>query len=937
MKRLLPLLLLLATATITKAQEFGGNPPSVKWNQIDMPAAKVIFPVGLDSAGRLVANIISQMNNSIKPTIGTKQKQVSILMQNQTTIANGYVGLAPFRSEFYLTPEQNSFDLGSLPWPEQLAIHEFRHVQQYNNFNVGLSHAAKILFGEGGQALLNDIAIPNWFFEGDAVFNETHVSEQGRGRLPYFLNGMRALWADGRDYSFMKLRNGSYLDYTPDWYPLGYMLVSYGRDKYGDDFWRKVTHDGAAYRGLFFPFDKAVKRYTGKDFDQFKNDAFDHYKTVFDVTTPAYTAPAPKHFEADREYPAFVDDQTIIYMKSTYDHVPVFVIKTGDKERKIAVRDVSLDTYFAYHNGKVVYAAYRPDLRWNYRDYSELMLLDVKTGVERRLTKGTKYFSPDFSPSGKTIVTVQESTDGKCALHMINTATGKLIKIVPNKQNLFYTYPKFYGLDHVVAAIRTLMGQMTLDLIDIKTGENKFLLPLSYQPIVFPAIKNDTVYYSATYGINDRIFALSLKTGELLELKNSDVKGFVGSYEPAVGNGKFAWVGFTAFGYRLNVADKKSLQWTPIDPNEARGALPDFGISALKRDSSTDLLARVKDDSLPITKYHKSYHLFNFHSLIPNFVDPNYTLSLQGENVLNTMQSELLFNYNRDEGYKEFGFDATYGAWFPYVSGGVDYYLDRRGYYRGSNIYWNETNVYGGLELPLNFSQGKTFTYLQAGTNINYSSVAFQQTNGNVFTNEAYTYLDYYINFSNTIQQAKQNIYPRLGESIMLDYKSSLTGNPSQQFLANGLFYLPGLGINNNLVINAAHQQKNKNNVIDYSNNFPFSRGYTAENLYNMNKLGADYAFPVAYPDAGFANFIYISRIRANLFYDYTYVNDFYTNGAPFKGTFRSTGAEVYFDTMFFNEGAISFGFRYSYLIDPDIFGGTGRNRFEIIVPVTVF
>jgi hypothetical protein len=193
------LLLIAATATTTRAQQFGGNPPSVKWEQINLAPAKVIFPVGLDSAGRLVANIILQMNGAIKGTIGPKQKQISILMQNQTTIANGYVGLAPFRSEFYLTPEQNSFDLGSLSWPEQLAIHEFRHVQQYNNFNVGVSHILKIMFGEGGQAVANDLAIPNWFFEGDAVFNETHVSMQGRGRLPFFLNGIRILWADGRD------------------------------------------------------------------------------------------------------------------------------------------------------------------------------------------------------------------------------------------------------------------------------------------------------------------------------------------------------------------------------------------------------------------------------------------------------------------------------------------------------------------------------------------------------------------------------------------------------------------------------------------------------------------------------------------------------------------------------------------------------------------
>ena len=940
MKRHLPLILimLLTTATLkTKAQEFGGNPPSLKWKQIDLPAAKVIFPAGLDSAARLVANIISQMNNAIKPTIGTKQRQISIVLQNQTTIANGYVGLAPFRSEFYLTPEQNSFDLGSLSWPEQLAIHEFRHVQQYNNFNVGLSHTMKIFFGEGGQALFNDMAIPNWFFEGDAVFNETHVSEQGRGRLPYFLNGMRALWADGRNYSYMKLRNGSYLDYTPDWYPLGYMLVAYGRDKYGDDFWRKVTHDAAAYKGVFFPFDNAIKNYTGKDFDSFKNDAFDHFKAVFDVTSPAYLAPGTKHFEADREYPAFVDDHTLIYMKSTYNHVPVFVLKTGDQERKIAVRDVSLDTYFAYHNGKIAYAAYRRDLRWNYRDYSELMLLDVKTGAERRLTRGTKYFSPDFSPSGKTIVTVQESANGKCDLHLINTATGKLIKVIPNKQQLFYTYPKFYGLDYLVAAVRTPRGQMTLDMIDVKTGKDKFLLPLSYQPIVFPAIKNDTVYFSATQGINDRLFALSLKSGKLFELKNNDVKGFVGCYEPAVGDHKFAWVGFTAFGYRLNVADKKDLQWTAVDPDVARGALPDFGIGALKRDGATDLLAKVKMDSLPVGKYRKSYHLLNFHSLVPNVVDPNYSVSLQGENVLNTLQSEFVFNYNRDEGYKEFGFDAIYGALFPYISGGVDYYLDRRSYYKESNVFWNETDVHAGLELPLSFSRGKTFTYLRAGTDLNYSSVNFQPAYRGTFGDRSYTYLNSYINFSNSIQQARQNIYPRLAQSIMLDYKSSITGNNSQQFLANGLFYFPGISANHNLVINAAWQQKNRYGVIAYSNDFPFSRGYTAENLYNMNKAGADYAFPIAYPDAGFANFFYLSRIRGDAFYDYTYTTDFYRDGSNFKGTFRSTGAEVFFDAKLFNEGSIAFGFRYSYLIDPDTFGYLGHNRFDIIVPVTVF
>src|SRR6201996_4167418 len=296
---LLLLLFITAAATVTKAQEFGGNPPSIKWQQINTKAAKVIFPQGLDSLGLRVANIVEQMNKDIQPTIGNKQKQVSILLQNQTTIANAYVGLAPFRSEFFLTPEQNSFDIGSLPWPKQLAIHEFRHVQQYNNFNVGVSKVMRVIFGEGGQALANDLAVPNWFFEGDAVFNETMVSDQGRGRIPYFFNGYRALWAANKNYSWMKLRNGSYLDFTPDWYPTGYMMVSYGREKFGDMFWKNVTHDAAAYKGGFYPLQTAIKKYSGESFEKFRNDAFDHFRDVFaDDKIGDVKFIVPKHFVA---------------------------------------------------------------------------------------------------------------------------------------------------------------------------------------------------------------------------------------------------------------------------------------------------------------------------------------------------------------------------------------------------------------------------------------------------------------------------------------------------------------------------------------------------------------------------------------------------------------------------------------------------------------
>ena len=463
-------------------------------------------------------------------------------------------------------------------------------------------------------------------------------------------------------------------------------------------------------------------------------------------------------------------------------------------------------------------------------------------------------------------------------------------------------------------------------------------MPFTYQPIVFPSVHHDTVYFSATTGINDRLFAFKVNEGKLYKLQNDSLELSIGNYEPAISNTNLAWVSFTAFGYQFHQEDKNSIQWIETVNDAIPGTLPEFEIGALTRDSSTNLLASVKNKPLPITKYSKAYNLFNFHSIIPNISDPNYTLSLAGENVLNTFQSNLSFTYNRDEGYKQIGFDAIYGALFPYISGGADYTFDRRSYYRGGNVYWNETNVYIGPQLPLNFSEGKLSTFLNIGTTANYSSSDFQAAYQSLFPNQTYTYLDNYISFTNSNQQALQNIFPTLGQSIYIDYKDAVSGLTASQFLAEGTFYFPGLVTNHSFVFTVAHQQKGSaDEVIDFSNDFPFARGYTAENLYRLNGGGVNYHFPIVYPDAGVANTIFFQRIRGNAFFDYTHATDFYTDGSTFKGNFRSTGLEVYFDTKWFNQDAISFGVRYDHLLDPDLFGGTGRNRFELIVPITIF
>ncbi|MFD0765333.1 TolB family protein [Mucilaginibacter lutimaris] len=938
MKRLLLALLLLLAVT-SKAQQFGGNPPSVEWKQVQSPVARVIYPQGLDSVAQRVAQTIAQMNSSIQPTIGFKQRRVSIVLQNQTTISNAYVGLAPFRSEFYLTPGQNSFDVGSLPWSEQLAIHEFRHVQQYNNFRVGLSKVISIPFGEGGQALANALSVPDWFFEGDAVYNETLVSQQGRGRLPYFFNGFRALWAAGKNYSWMKLRNGSYLDYTPNHYPLGYMMVAYGREKYGNDFWRGVTHDAAAFNTGFYPLQGAIKKHAGVNYTAFRDAAFDHFKQVYKDDARATDLKLKnRHFVADEEFPAYINDSTLIYLRTTYNHITKFVIRTGNKERTIATQSINTDNFFSYHNGKIIYAAYRPDLRWGYRNYNELMVLDITTGKERRITRKTKYFSPAFSADGQTIVAVQVAPTGKSELHLLNT-NGKLVSVLPNTAGLFYTYPKFYGDDRLVSAVRNQKGEMSLALIDIRSGATSYLLPFSFGPIAFPQVQGEMVYFTKASGLNDELFALSLSNKQLSLLSAPAWGGSIGFYQPAISSNKIAWTSFTASGYQLQQVNLADIQRLPISTAKVFTALPEMNISALKNDRAANFLAAVKPKPLPVTNYSKLHGLFNFHSIFPSLADPNYAIQLVGNNVLNTFDSQVTFTYNRDEGYKSIGYDAAYGAFFPYLLAGADYTFDRRGLYKGNSIYYNETDIHGGLQVPLNFSAGKNIISLSVGSSYYYSRNTFQEAFRTLFKDSYYTYLSNTLRFSNQTQKARQNINPHFAQNLYISYKKSVSGREANQILSTGSLYFPGLSTNHSLVLSGAYQHRGQNNGIGFSNDFPFSYGYNAENLDDMSKFAASYHFPIAYPDGGFGNLLYLMRLRGNIFYEQTHAKalNFYTNGAIFRQDFRSVGGAVFFDTKWFNQGAISFGIRYSRLLDNDFFGGSGRNRVELVLPVSIF
>ena len=95
------------------AQIFGGNPPSVQWKQINTPLVRVIFPRGLDSTAERITNIISFIDTA-NTTYNWQQDQKRLTSYFKTKLPFQMLmwALRPFRSEFFITPFQNSFELG---------------------------------------------------------------------------------------------------------------------------------------------------------------------------------------------------------------------------------------------------------------------------------------------------------------------------------------------------------------------------------------------------------------------------------------------------------------------------------------------------------------------------------------------------------------------------------------------------------------------------------------------------------------------------------------------------------------------------------------------------------------------------------------------------------------------------------------------------------
>ena len=204
-----------------------------------------------------------------------------------------------------------------------------------------------------------------------------------------------------------------------------------------------------------------------------------------------------------------------------------------------------------------------------------------------------------------------------------------------------------------------------------------------------------------------------------------------------LGNGKLVSSAFTADGYRL--ASFRPAWEKADNTNE----LTDLYIDEVYQKTDHLMLTRLVVQQYPVKQYPKSFHPLNIHSYRPYYEAPEYSFTLYGENVLNTLHTAIAYTYNQNEGSQKIGYNGIFGGTYVQPVFGISQTWQRSATLNKDTIAsWNELIAYAGLQLPLNLSGGKQYRYLTLSTTFNTEQVKWSGIAQKLFANKTFNYIN---------------------------------------------------------------------------------------------------------------------------------------------------------------------------------------------------
>jgi len=891
----------------TQYVSWGNDKGTTKWEQIKTENFQVIYPQGYDSVAQLFCKKLNYIYSSTCKSLGHQPKKISVLLHNQSTISNAFVAWAPSRMEVFGTPDQSD---PALEWFELLAIHEYRHVVQTDMINTGLTRIFYYLMGEQAVGAVLGLYVPTWFLEGDAVCMETALTESGRGRTASFSMGLRAQIYDKGIYSYDKAYFGSYKDFVPNHYKMGYYMVANVRQKYGAKTWMTTLQRVGEKPLSITPFNKGLKLATGKGKLELYTDVFEKQQEIWgqkynaEGHSPFDTLTNTKYKEyTNFTYAQKVSNNLLLVEKSGQSNIPyiVSVDKNGFSKNIIHVGFKNQNEPFSANDMCMVWTEENSNIRWELSSTQDIYTYTFSTEKTTVIKTGKRIFSPTITHLGDKIAAVRIDEENNYSIVIYNTGTKEIVKEIPIPNNEFPQTPKWNsnGKDLVLVTLST-KGKR---IIEINTESNLVteIHPYTRDDIANPCYWKDFVFYSSSYSGVDNIYAIHKKTKEIARLTSSAF----GAKYPSVHNDTLLFSDYTSNGFVIGQKEIFPRSWYSIDVIKKEKY--DLASSLASQEGKTIDFSQIPDTLYASKPYSKLLHLFNIHSWMPFYYDTeslefstiNNGVQFVSQNKLSTMVSSFGYREKENRSMKEVFANFTYTGFYPIIITDVS-----KGTYVTSNsintdkieVNFDTKNILVGTEIPFDFSSRSYYrtmrlaSYLQI---VNYEKTSEINVTQKIINNSYPSSinngaLSHSFSITNQRKSVAKDLGPKYAQQLIVGYLQNspfaTTSDFSNQYYAASNFYFPGLTTHHSLQLYTGYQYNKDINKNTFRNsiNLPYSQFANYSETKQLYSTELAYSFPIAYPDISLGPITYIKRIRAKVFVQYAallYSNNFVLPG----------------------------------------------------------
>ncbi len=911
--RVVLLLVAVVVAFTVDAQEISvqnTNPPSLRWNRIRTTHFSVLFPNGFDRQAQRVINTLEYIREPESISMGARPKPITIILQNQTSISNGFVTLAPRRSEFFTMQPQNYNFIGSNDWLSLLASHEYRHVVQYQRSIVGFNKFVYYLFGQQALSLTAFAAAPQWFWEGDAVATETAFTNSGRGRIPYFNLVFRTNLLEGRTFNYHKQYLRSYKNNIPDHYVLGYHMITYLRNYTHDaDIWDKVATRSWSYPFIPFAFSRSIRKETGMNVMSLYRNMADSlrgewqrevdglkltkFKRINQRTTSTYT---------DFLYPQPQQDGSVIALVTGIGNITSVVrLKLGRVDQEFVTGPFNESGMLSAVGDKAVWNEYRYDPRWRMRTYSVVQGYDFGARKRKTITHHSRLGSAALSPDGQSVATIESGNDYAVRLKVIDYSTGAEKFTFADTTYQMISMPRWSNDGQSIVFIGLTAKGKTISQLSLSTNTAKVLYEAGQENVGHPVLNGDHLFYNSPYSGIDNIYMLQLSSRRRYQVTSSKY----GAYNPAISHDG-EWIIYndqTRDGMDIVQAPYDVSQFTPIE--SVAVPMRHFYDALVEQEQHADIMKDVPSTQHPTTKYNRLASMINVHSWGPFFSSDvtQADIGISSRNLLGTtnVNAGYLFDINERTGSYHAG--LSYQGLLPifdfnFLGGSRQNKTSI--FDRSVKFTWDETTVNGGVRIPLVLTKSKYNVNLTlknvvgvtqvsnlrnevTKNNVLISSGTERYVNANdtlvyIFDNQVGTGKLYFnqfaFSFSRFLKQSRRDFNPKWAQLLDVEYYSTPYGGDFQGslFAVRSAMYFPGFAKHHSIVVRGGYQEGTSGlevNRYSFRNRVFRPRGFSYPKDTRFQSLSINYALPLWYPDLALGPLVNVQRLRANAFADY--------------------------------------------------------------------